>query len=180
MKISIDYCNETDLLDKTLDCEALAAQTAARVLEMEKFPWDVRINLVVTDEASIHEINRQYRRIDRPTDVLSFPMVDFPGPGDYSVSEEDAMFDLDTGELLLGDIMICAEKVLAQAEEYGHSPKREFCFLIAHSTLHLLGYDHMQAEEAAVMEAKQEAALDALGITRQDDHDTHGQENQNG
>ena len=78
----------------------------------------------------------------------------------------ESYFDLDTDELLLGDIMISVDKVFAQAEEYGHSVTREFCFLVAHSMLHLLGYDHMTPEEAAVMEAKQAKALDELGITR--------------
>ena len=80
--------------------------------------------------------------------------------------DDESCFDLDSGELLLGDIMISAERAAAQAEEYGHSVKREFCFLVAHSMLHLLGYDHMTPEEAAVMEAKQEEVLQRLGITR--------------
>lgn len=91
----------------------------------------------------------------------------FETPADYSVAEDDeSCFDLDSGELLLGDIMISAERAAAQAEEYGHSVKREFCFLVAHSMLHLLGYDHMTPEEAADMEARQAKALDELGITR--------------
>ena len=99
--------------------------------------------------------------------MLSFPMIPFESPADYGIVEEDeSYFDLDTGELLLGDIMISVDKVFAQSEEYGHSITREFCFLVAHSMLHLLGYDHMTPEEAAVMEAKQARALDELGITR--------------
>ena len=88
-------------------------------------------------------------------------------PAGYDIVEEDeSYFDLDTDELLLGDIMISVDKVFAQAEEYGHSVTREFCFLVAHSMLHLLGYDHMTPGEAAVMEAKQAKALEELGITR--------------
>ena len=94
-------------------------------------------------------------------------MIPFETPADYAVAEEDeSCFDLDTDELLLGDIMISAERAAAQAKEYGHSVKREFCFLVAHSMLHLLGYDHMVPEEAKVMEAKQAKALEELGISR--------------
>ena len=98
---------------------------------------------------------------------MSFPMIPFETPADYSVVEEDeSYFDLDSDELLLGDIMISVPKVFAQAEEYGHSVTREFCFLVAHSMLHLLGYDHMTEDEAKVMEAKQANALKELGINR--------------
>lgn len=125
------------------------------------------MNLVLTDNSGIHEVNRQFRGIDAPTDVLSFPMIPFETPADYQILDQDeSFFDLDTEELLLGDIMISAERVISQAEDYGHSIKREFCFLVAHSMLHLLGYDHMVPEEAAIMEQKQEAALEKLGITR--------------
>ena len=94
-------------------------------------------------------------------------MVDFPAPADYSVLEDDdSCFDPESGELLLGDIMISIPKAVEQAEAYGHSVKREYAFLVAHSMLHLLGYDHMTPEEAAVMEAKQEEVLQRLGITR--------------
>ena len=107
------------------------------------------------------------RQIDRATDVLSFPMADYETPGDFSHLDEDAgLFHPDTGELMLGDIVISVDKVFEQAEEYGHSTEREFSFLFAHSMLHLLGYDHMEPDEAAVMEAKQAKALEDLGITR--------------
>ena len=102
--------------------------------------------------------------------MLSFPMADFPAPADYSALEEPAAdcFHPETGELMLGDIVISVERARDQAEAYGHSLKREYAFLIAHSMLHLLGYDHMEPEEASVMEEKQEAALTALNITRQE------------
>ena len=125
------------------------------------------MNLVITDNEEIKKINQQFRSIGAPTDVLSFPMIPFETPADYSIIEDkDEFFDLDTDELILGDVMISVEKVYAQAEEYGHSVEREFSFLFAHSMLHLLGYDHMEPEEAAVMEAKQAKALEELGITR--------------
>lgn len=94
-------------------------------------------------------------------------MIPFEKPADYSViDDQDEYFDLDTDELLLGDVMISVDRVYSQAQEYGHSIEREFSFLFAHSMLHLLGYDHMTPEEAAVMEQKQAKALDDLGITR--------------
>lgn len=164
MTFQIEY--ETDL-ELGIDYAELAHQVADQVLDMENCPYEASVNLVLTDNEEIKRVNTEFRDIARATDVLSFPMIPFEEPADYSIVEEDdSYFDLDTDELLLGDIMISVEKVFAQAEEYGHSVKREFCFLIAHSILHLLGYDHMTPEEAAVMEKKQAAALDALGITR--------------
>lgn len=109
------------------------------------------VNVTICDDAAIHEINKEQRGIDRPTDVLSFPFFDFDTP-DQTV--------------LLGDIIISRDTAYRQAEEYGHSPKREFCFLAAHSALHLLGYDHETDEEREVMEAKQREILDKLGIKR--------------
>ena len=100
--------------------------------------------------------------------MLSFPNVDFETEGVFDIDEdaEADYFDPDTGELILGDICISLDKVREQAEEYGHSLRREYAFLIAHSMLHLCGYDHMEPEEAARMEAKQEEILQTLGITR--------------
>ena len=164
--VSVQYECETDI-SLELDCEALAREVAQSVLELENCPYDSQVNLVLTDNSGIHEVNRQFRGIDAPTDVLSFPMIPFETPADYQILDQDeSFFDLDTEELLLGDIMISAERVISQAEDYGHSIKREFCFLVAHSMLHLLGYDHMVPEEAVIMEQKQEAALEKLGITR--------------
>ena len=164
MTIQIEYETEKEL---GIDYAVLADRVAGKVLEMEGCPYDAQVNLVLTDNEEIKEVNGQFRNIHAPTDVLSFPMIPFETPAGYEIVEEDeSYFDLDTDELLLGDIMISVDKVFAQAEEYGHSVTREFCFLVAHSMLHLLGYDHMASEEAAVMEAKQAKALDELGITR--------------
>lgn len=164
MTLQIDYETDREL---GIDYTSLANEVAEKVLDMENCPYDASVNLVLTDNEEIKRVNTEFRNISAPTDVLSFPMIPFPAPAEYDlVEEEDSYFDLDTGELLLGDIMISVDKVFAQAEEYGHSIKREFCFLVAHSMLHLLGYDHMTPEEAAVMEAKQAKALEELGITR--------------
>lgn len=164
MTIQIEY--ETDLkLD--IDYDALTAKIAQHVLETENCPYDVCVNLVITDNEEIKKVNTEFRSISAPTDVLSFPMIPFETPADYSViDDDDSYFDLDTDELMLGDMMISADKVVSQAREYGHSIEREFSFLFAHSMLHLLGYDHMEPNEAAVMEAKQAKILDDLGIIR--------------
>lgn len=164
MTLQIDY--ETDR-EIGIEYEELAKKVVQKVLDMEGCPYDAQVNLVLTDNEEIQRVNTEFREITAPTDVLSFPMIPFETPADYAIVEEDeSYFDLDTDELLLGDIMISVDKVFAQAEEYGHSVTREFCFLVAHSMLHLLGYDHMTPEEAVVMENKQRTALDELGITR--------------
>ncbi len=138
------------------------------VLDEEKCPYEVQVNVVLTDNEGIREMNRECRKIDRETDVLSFPNVDFEREGVFEIDEdrEADYFDPDSGELILGDIMISVDKVKEQAENYGHSLRREFAFLVAHSMLHLCGYDHMEEEEAKVMEAKQRDVLEGLGITR--------------
>lgn len=138
------------------------------VLTQEGCPYEAQVNLLITDNEGIHEFNKQYRQVDAPTDVLSFPMIDFAREADFSVVEHgDAeYFDPESGELLLGDIIISADKVKEQALKFGHSQKREFAFLTAHSMLHLCGYDHMTQVQADVMEQKQEKVLTALGITR--------------
>ena len=164
MTIQIDYEAERKL---DIDYEKLTAMIAEHILETENCPYDVCVNLVITDNEEIKKVNQEFRSIGAPTDVLSFPMIPFETPADYSIVEDqDEYFDLDTEELVLGDVMISVDKVFAQAEEYGHSVTREFCFLVAHSMLHLLGYDHMTEDEAKVMEAKQAAALRELGINR--------------
>ncbi len=155
-------------LDFGFDCEAVADSVINQVLDDEACPYECEISLTFVDNTEIHRLNKEFRQMDRPTDVLSFPLIDFQTPADYDMLEaEDAEgFHPETGELMLGDIVISVERAKEQAEEFGHDLKREIAFLIAHSMLHLLGYDHMVPEEAKVMEEKQEAALTALGITR--------------
>ena len=161
--------NETEVTFP-FNAEEIVEKVALAVLDAEKCPYEVELNVLLTDNAGIHEYNREYRQIDRETDVLSFPNLDFAEPGDFEIDEdrEADYFDPDSGELILGAIIISVDKVAEQAESYGHSLKREFAFLVAHSMLHLSGYDHMEPEEAAVMEAKQEQILRGLGITRED------------
>lgn len=148
--------------------EALAKEIVEYCLEHENFPYDAEVNLTLTNNEGIHAINKEFREIDRPTDVLSFPMLSYETPGDFDFlnNESEDDFNPDTGEAMLGDIIISVEKVIEQANEYGHTPKREFAFLITHSMLHLFGYDHMEPDEAAVMEEKQRIILEGLKIMR--------------
>ena len=150
------------------DYEEVIKTVISKTLETENCPYETEVNVLLTGNEEIHEANKEFRGIDRPTDVLSFPMVDYDFPSDFSYVEEnqESYINPETDELLLGDIMISVDKVYEQANEYGHSREREFAFLIAHSMLHLLGYDHIDEAERKVMEVKQEAILDALGITR--------------
>lgn len=137
-------------------------------LDYENCPYEAEINVLLTGNDEIHEINLEQRQINRPTDVLSFPMVDYYTPADFSHLEDggDIYFHPETGELMLGDIIISVDKVLEQAEAYGHSQTRELAFLVAHSMLHLMGYDHMEEEERIDMERRQEEILNQLGIQR--------------
>lgn len=151
------------------DIEEIAKKVSQAVLDSEGCTHEVEISLIITDDEGIHEMNRDFRGIDRPTDVLSFPNVSYDEPGDFSVMDGEQNVDLlnpDTGNIIFGDIVINEARVRSQAVEYGHSEMREFAFLVAHSMLHLCGYDHMEEDEGAVMEKKQKDVLDKLGITR--------------
>ena len=114
------------------------------------------VSVTLTDDAHIHVLNRDYRSVDRPTDVLSFALTE---------SEEPAILDAPYG-VVLGDLVISLERVAAQAEEYGHSVLRELSFLTVHGMLHLLGYDHTEEEDRVEMEEEQRHVMDVLGIAR--------------
>ena len=158
--------NEGDL-ELDLNYQEVAQRVGDAVLDYEQCPYESEVELLLTMDEEIREMNREFRDIDRATDVLSFPMIAYESPADFAFLEEDeSCFDPDTEELMLGNIVISKQKVVEQAEEYGHTVEREYAFLIAHSMLHLLGYDHMEEEERAVMEKKQREILDGLGITR--------------
>lgn len=159
--------NETQV-EFPFSVEETVEKVMEAVLDSEGCPYEVTINVLLTDNEGIRAFNREHRQIDRATDVLSFPNVDYEQPADFDHVEEEAAdcFDPDSGELILGDIILSVDKVKEQAESYGHSQLREFAFLVAHSMLHLCGYDHMEEAEAAVMEEKQRQILDQLGITR--------------
>ena len=161
------FFEEEGELKLPLECEELAKKVIEASMDYVDCPYDAEVNLLLTMNEEIHEMNMNFRQIDRPTDVLSFPMVDYEEAGNFDFLEEaDEYFHPESGELMLGDIVISKEKVLSQAEEYGHSPEREYAFLIAHSMLHLFGYDHMEEEERVEMEEMQKAILNGLQILR--------------
>lgn len=151
----VDYQFEFDYL-KYYEGAVLTA------LDSVECPYESDVSLLIVDDASIREINADNRNIDRATDVLSFPMNDFSNPADFSDIEETGTFDPDSGELILGDIVISYEHVLAQANEYGHSIEREFTFLIVHSILHLCGFDHIEESDRVIMEDKQKEIMALL------------------
>jgi probable rRNA maturation factor len=164
--MTIDFENETEV-SFGFDPREVAEQVIEATLDYMDCPYETQVSLLITDNEEIHRINLEQRGIDRPTDVLSFPMADYEVPGDFSFLEEAVdCFEPDTGELMLGDIVISADKVLEQAEAYGHSIRREYAFLITHSMLHLMGYDHMTEKDAAQMERLQEEILTAEQILR--------------
>lgn len=150
------------------DYKEIIHRVINEVLDYEACPYESEVNLILTDNEEIHKINKEYRNIDAPTDVLSFPMIDYEVAGDFSLVEQsqEDYFNPETGELVLGDIIVSIDKVLEQAKSYNHSVMREFAFLIAHSMLHLCGYDHMEPEEARTMESKQREILEKLNILR--------------
>lgn len=165
MSIIIDYETEKKL---ELDYETIIREVVEKSLDLENCPYEVELNVIITDNEGIKEINQEYRGIDAPTDVLSFPLIDYLTPSDFSRVEEEveSCFNPETGELLLGDIILSVDKIIAQAEEYGHSQQRELAFLVAHSMMHLFGYDHLEEDERLAMEKKQEHVLEELKIYR--------------
>ena len=168
MKIEMYLENETDAVFD-FPTEETAQAVIEKVLEVEGCPFDVEVNVLITDNDGIREFNAQMRGIDAPTDVLSFPNLDYEKPSDFIIDPvcEADYCNPENGYVIFGDIILNADRIFSQAKEYGHSMKREYAFLIAHSMYHLCGYDHMTEEEAAVMETKQEEILKLLQITRE-------------
>ena len=145
------------------DRRAFIRRVIRTALAAEGVDFPCEVDVLITSDEGIHAINRDMRQVDRPTDVLSFPEFDLR-PGELP-GAEDA--DLGTGLVPLGDMVVSWEHVTAQAKEYGHSNRRELAYLVVHSVLHLLGYDHLdEGEEKARMRAREEAILAELGITR--------------
>ena len=148
----------------THEQEQMIKRVCEAVMALEECNFDAQISLTLTDNKGIREINSEYRGIDRATDVLSFPMLEFDETGEIVESE----FELDGDKVMLGDIVISLERAREQAREFGHSYEREIAFLTAHSMLHLLGYDHVDDEEGErIMRKKQTEVLASLKITRE-------------
>lgn len=151
MEIDLAYVNETSFKDNYEDDFRAIVKTALEVLNIDD---DVEISAILVDDEKIHEINRNYRHIDRSTDVISFAL------------EDSEQFYVEGQPRELGDIFISVDHAQAQAKEYGHSLRREMCFLFCHGVLHLLGYDHMTKEEEEEMFGLQKVILNKLHITR--------------
>jgi len=161
------FVDVDDNIDLGFSIQELADTLLEAVMDYEKCPYEVSVNLMVTDSETVKELNREHRHIDNTTDVLSFPALEYETPGDFDFVEDyDYYFDPESGELMLGDIVINIDRVYSQADEYGHSGKREFAFLMTHSLFHLCGYDHMEDDERVEMERRQKEVLDSLGIMR--------------
>ncbi len=151
MELIID--NRQDKLQTSEELINKIHEIIVECLEYEGYDDDYEVSLSFVDNEEIHELNRQFRGIDRPTDVLSFPML-------------DDEFDIELEEVSLGDIVISLERALEQSKDYNHSFEREVCFLVCHSMFHLLGYDHDTEENTKEMRAKEEHILNKLNITR--------------
>ncbi|MBR3635295.1 MAG: rRNA maturation RNase YbeY [Lachnospiraceae bacterium] len=170
MRVYIDNAVEAAF---DFDHEAVANDVCREVLEKENCPFDCEINITITDDDEIRQINKRTRDIDKATDVLSFPGMFFESPAVFDVGDMEMsdLIDPESGLIVLGDIVLSFDRIKKQALEYGHSIKREYAFLITHSMLHLCGYDHMTESEAAVMEERQRLILDGLKITRGDNNE---------
>lgn len=158
MKVLIEKEVADDRFDEVIE---KAVQASLNKLSVDE---DCEVSVTLTDNIGIKELNKQFRNIDRETDVLSFPILAFDEEGNRIEDEAD----YDDGRLILGDVVISVEKAESQAKEYGHSIYREVGFLTVHSMLHLLGYDHMESTEAQVMEKLQEEILREMNLTRED------------
>lgn len=150
--------NLQNKIEVSKELESLIAKVINAALLAENVSGDVEVSIVLVDDEYIQNLNKNYRSIDAPTDVLSFAMRE-------SVDESDIIFECDEEELL-GDVVISLERARSQAEEYGHSIEREVGFLVTHGILHLLGYDHETESERAVMRNKEEKILESIGLTR--------------
>lgn len=151
-----------------IDFENIIINVVNEAIDFVNCPYECEVNVTIVDNEKIKAINNEQRNIDNPTDVLSFPLIDYKKEADFSeIHNNINYFNPDSGELMLGDIVISYDKVMEQALEYNHSLEREIAFLTAHSMLHLFGYDHMEDNERIIMEDKQKNILNNLGITRE-------------
>ena len=138
-------------------------------IKSEHCPCKCEVSVTITDNRGIKKINKQFRNIDKATDVLSFPLQTYTRPAyfdDILDRTNVGAIDPDTDELMLGDIVISADKVKSQSKLYGHTQKRELAFLVVHAMLHLFGYDHMTDNDVRVMELRQRSILDGGGYKR--------------
>lgn len=145
---------DTELIKKVFD----------EVCKEFSLPDNVYAELTVADGETIREVNREYRNVDSVTDVLSFPNLEVKLP--FKAEDYPDDVDMATGEILLGEIMLCYDRAVEQSKEYGHSVERECAYLVLHGLLHLLGFDHMEEGDKVEMRAMEEKILSSMGITR--------------
>ena len=157
MKVIINFLNE-ELARKYSEWPKIIETTLSKGAECQEIPPEAELGVTLWDDEYLRMLNREYRNIDRPTDVLSFALNE---------GEEDSSDE----EMLLGDIVISVDRVLSQAQEYGHSETRELAYLAIHGLMHIMGYDHEKPEDKKEMRVAEEEVLRALGITREDIHD---------
>lgn len=165
--MTVYFENEVDAV-YDFNPEEICKQCIETVLDHLHCPYECEVSISVTDSENIQKINRQFRQVDAPTDVLSFPMMEYDVAGDFESESfvQSLSIQPETGEAILGDIVLCDTIIRKQAEEYGHSQLREFSFLVVHSLLHLCGFDHMEDEERFQMEEKQREIMKQLNINR--------------
>lgn len=165
----INIENEQNLVEMDEELVKAITDTISYTLNDQEVSHEGEVSVLLVDNETIRDINRDNRGIDKETDVLSFPMIEYDEGKTYKDLYRNHRFGVEyfDGEaLVLGDIVVSMEKAVEQAEEYGHSVKREVCYLVVHSVLHLLGYDHMNEEDKTRMRAEEEKILNVLDITR--------------
>lgn len=152
-----------DDTESGLDCQ-LIKEVFEEVRKEFSLPQNVYVELTVADGDTIREVNREYRNVDKVTDVLSFPNLEIKLP--FNIEDYPDDVDMSTGDLMLGEIMLCYDKAVEQSKEYGHSVERECAYLVLHGLLHLMGFDHIEESDRVVMRGEEEKILGAMGITR--------------
>ena len=162
--MTIDWDDRRDKQEDSRRLKESAERVVEETLRTDGLTRKINVGVALVDDAEIRQINRQFREVDRATDVLSFPITD------YDIGAATHVGDVDpaTGELLLGDIVVSVERAQAQAQEYGHSFEREFSYLVAHGMLHLIGYDHEREEDKRVMRRMEEMVMEAVGLVREE------------
>lgn len=160
MNVTITFHNNQDKCYISSEDKELIQNVIQKIIENQDIKQDIKIDLTITDNTTIKGINEEFRNLAKATDVLSFPLIDFNNNEGFS----NINYDYESKSYLLGDIIISIEKVKEQAKEYKHSFERELAYLTAHSTLHLLGYDHKNREDEHIMNRKIEIALNQLNV----------------
>jgi len=161
MTIWINNNNDFDVFE---NYQSVIEDVVKACIEEENYPQNVEVSISLVDNEQIRKLNSEFRNIDKHTDVLSFPMINFKENCSLDDIDIKDCINIDTKEIVLGDIIISVEQAKKQAEEFNHSLKREIAFLTAHSMFHLMGYDHMQTQEEKIMIEKQKKVLSELKI----------------